>query len=413
MLLGSSSAQAASPPSVQAIGRYLCIDYEPFFPIGLYHFPDKRHDEAMWEEVAEAGFNFTLSKESGQHGIYVSKPIPWATLDGRKMSLMELSKDSRLLEKLKAFLAENEDDPTVLCWHAPDEPCWFGPSANVLQLGYQAIRDCSRKPVWLNVGPSFTQTWHYSRPEELAAACDILSEDIYPIPDGQRKRGQGYNQHAHYVGEHTAELVRLGSRNGVPSTPIWMVLQGFGWGDLGFDNPKSFVPPTHHELRYMTYDAIVHGATGILSYGPFSTESEANARFWADLKAMAGELQRHYDVLTCPSELLPEKIRIQVGDGYGETPIRILIKLMSAKVVVLTVNTRPQALEKVVFSVAPGGGRLTRVKVLEEDRDITVENGNTWADRFEGYGVHLYETDIYFSFMRRYYREPGQGERKE
>lgn len=401
-----SAGPAWANPTIQAVGKYVCIDYRPFFPIRLYHFPDKRHDDAMWKEVADAGFNFTLSNTSGKHGIYVSKCVPWKTLDGHKMSLMELARHESLLDELKQFLAENEDDPTLLCWHAPDEPSWFGPSANALQLGYRAIEDHSRKPVWLNVGPSFTQVSHYSRPRDLTAACDILSEDIYPIPDGKRKSGQGYNQHAYYVGEHTAGLVELGSRDGVRQTPVWMVLQGFGWGDLGFDNPKLFVPPTRHELRYVTYDAIVHGATGILSYGPFFTKSEANASFWRDLKAMAGELQRHYDFLTCPSELVPEKISIQVGDGYGETPIRVLIKLMEEKVVVLAVNTRDDALDKVTFSVKPGGGRLTGVKVLEEDRTIAVADGTNWRDRFEGYGVHMYETDIYFSFMRRYYKEP-------
>ena len=398
------SVQAQS--QVSTIGKYLCLDYQPFFPIGLYAFPDDRTDDAIWKEAAEAGFNFTLSEESGRHGMYVSKPIPWKNINGQKVSLMELYHDESMLDELTSFLSENENDSTLICWHAPDEPGWFGPSANSLQLGYEAIKAHSEKPVWLNVGPSFPIVWHYSHPRDMLRACDILSEDIYPVPDGKSKRGQGYNQHIYYVGDHTEMLVDLGSVDEVQRTPIWMVLQGFGWGDLGFDNPKDFIPPTQHELRYMAYDAIVHGATGLLWYGPFSTQSPANAEFWSNLKAMASELQEIYPILTCPSELVPEKLKITV-DGYRQgNPVQCLIKLLDDRVVVLAVNTRSEPIEKVTFSVLEGNdGQLTQVNVLTEERQIPVADHISWTDSFEGYGVHLYETDIYYSFMRRYYEK--------
>jgi len=37
---------------------------------------------------------------------------------------------------------------------------------------------------------------------------------------------------------------------------------------------------------------------------------------------------------------------------------------------------------------------------------LRVNDNRLWTDDFEGYGVHIYETDIYFSFMRRYYEKP-------
>jgi hypothetical protein len=140
ILLLTSISSVWSQGKVQTIGRYLCIDYKPFFPIGLYHLPDRRNDDAIWKEVADAGFNYLLSGESGRHGIYVSKPIPWKEVDGQRFNLMELYRDESFLEELKAFLEENENDTTMLCWHAPDEPSWFGPTSNVLRLGYQAIK---------------------------------------------------------------------------------------------------------------------------------------------------------------------------------------------------------------------------------------------------------------------------------
>lgn len=408
ILLVASLQSTMSQKNIQAIGKYLCIDYKPFFPIGLYHLPDKRNDDAIWKEVADAGFNYLLSTESGRHGIYVSKPVPWKEVEGKRVNLMELYRDNNMLEELKTFLAENENDSTMLCWHAPDEPSWFGPTSSVLRLGYEAIKKYSEKPVWLNIGPSFTEKKHYNLPQEFLRTCDVLSEDIYPIPDGKRKEGQGYNQRTYLVGEHTEKLVDLGSVNGAQQTPIWMVLQGFGWGDFEvFNNPKDFIPPTKQEMRYMAYDAIVHGATGLIWYGPFDTKSDdLHEEFWNNLKAMASELRDLYPVLTCPNELLPEKIEFIAADGSKIDHLKCKIKLLNNQVVVFVVNTRPEPLRNVKIGVIDENqGQLTQVKVLFEDRELDIANNSSWTDDFEGYDVHIYETDIYFSFMRRYYEK--------
>jgi hypothetical protein len=408
MLLGMSSPVNADKP-IKVIGKYLCINYKPFFPIGLYSFPDRRKDDAMWKEAADAGFNYVLSEESGKHGIYVARAIPWKVIDSLRVSLMETYRDPSLVDDLKSFMAKYENDTSILCWHAPDEPCWFGPSANSLMLGYEVIKANSKKPVWLNVGPSFTQTWHYSRPRDMIRACDIISEDIYPIPENKPKPSQGYNQYAYLVGEHSKLLVDLCSIDGVQNVPVWMVLQGFNWGDLGGTNPnfKSYQPPTMHELRYMSYDAIVNGATGLLWWGVRNTKVEANAKLWSDLKAMASELRKYYSLWTCPFELVPEKLNITVGGSeIKDNPVHCLIKLTGNKVYILAVNTRNEPLKDVTFSVARQGGHLTKVKVLPEERELAATNKTSWTDQIEGYGVRIYETDIFFSFMRRYYKDP-------
>jgi hypothetical protein len=400
----TASLYAGQP--VVAVGKYLTINYKPFFPIGLYSFPDKRNDDAMWKEAADAGFNFVLSEQSGKYGIYVAKKIPEKSLNGTRVSLMETYRDPSLATDLKKFLADNEKDTTILCWHAPDEPCWFGPSANVLRIGYELIKANSKKPVWLNVGPSFTETWHYSKPRETYKACDVLSEDIYPIPDGQSKPNQGYNTYAYFVGNHVQKLVEFGSVEGVPQTPIWMVLQGFGWSDYNPNASKNQPAPDRHQLRFMYYDAIVHGATGILIWGVRSTKTPGQAQMWTDLKYMASELRDLSNVWTCPFELVPEKMNVTMADNGGtENPVHYLIKLMDQKVVILAVNTRDVPLKNVNFSLIPGGV-LTKVNVLTENRQLQVSNKNTWVDNFEGYGVHIYETDAFFSFMRRYYKDP-------
>jgi hypothetical protein len=406
LLILVSGADPVSGQKVKAIGKYLTVNFKPFFPIGLYSFPDRRNDDAVWKEAADAGFNFVLSQESGKYGIYVARAVPGKEVNGKKVSLMELYRDPSMQDDLENFIKTNEHDPTILCWHAPDEPSYFGPAANSLRLGYEAIKEFSKKPVWLNNGPSLTTAFHYNQPADFFKTCDIMSEDIYPIPEGYPKQGQSSNRYAYYVGEHTKKLVELGSDDGVQNVPIWMVIQGFGWGDLGQEDPKIFIPPTMNELRFMTYDAIVHGATGILFWGLRSTQDAVHAQLWKDLKSIATELKSNYDVWTCPFEMMTDKIGISYGDTTQANTIHCLLKLLDNRVVLLAVNTRRVPLKNVNFSVSKGGGVVTKVNVLNENRKIEVKENKSWTDQFEPYGVHIYETDMFFSNMRRYYKDP-------
>ena len=81
---------------------------------------------------------------------------------------------------------------------------------------------------------------------------------------------------------------------------------------------------------------------------------------------------------------------------------------MKDRVVVFVVNTRPEPLQNVTISpLDENEAQLTRVRALTEKRDLKVHDKILWKDDFDGYGVHIYETDIYFNFMRRYYQKPG------
>jgi hypothetical protein len=105
--------------------------------------------------------------------------------------------------------------------------------------------------------------------------------------------------------------------------------------------------------------------------------------------------------------VVPEKLSISVGSSnIKDNPVQCLIKLFGDKVYVLAVNTRNVPLKNVIFSVAREKGVLTKVNVQTETRQLPVADKTSWTDQFEGYGVHIYETDIYYSFMSRYYKDP-------
>ena len=67
-----------------------------------------------------------------------------------------------------------------------------------------------------------------------------------------------------------------------------MVLQAFSWSELGeYYGHKAVVYPSFAESRFMTYDAIVHGARGILYWGSHYLKS---SEFRQSLYALTSEL---------------------------------------------------------------------------------------------------------------------------
>jgi hypothetical protein len=90
------------------------------------------------------------------------------------------------------------------------------------------------------------------------------------------------------------------SRDGVQRKPVWMVLQAFGWGDLARASkppePWTGRTPSYDEIRFMTFDAIINGAGGVIYWGlPYLPEGDP---MWESLKSVASELDEILPILT-------------------------------------------------------------------------------------------------------------------
>jgi hypothetical protein len=387
-------------------GAFMYLDYKPFFPIGLYDFPEKRNDDAMWKEASEAGFNFKLSKTPGKYGMKISRPIPYQAVNGKNVSVMEVQKGAEIQQKLAQFISEYEKDTTLLCWHAPDEPSWFGPTATVLRNGYTFLKERSQKPVWLNIGPSFTAVNHYTPGVSYLDACDIISEDIYPVPDKLRKDGQAYNLELPMVGEHSKKIVEMSSVNGVQKKPLWMVLQAFGWKSLNkmFKNPDTHIAPTLAELRYMAYDAIVNGATGIVYWGlEFEKlDQESSKILWNNVKMVAGELKANYPILTSQTEINNSYLKVITPDSTTK-PIKTLLRLANNKIYVIAVNASDKTLEKVTFDTQKlYKASVSQITETYSKKAVVVNENASWSDKFGPYDVKIYETNLNYAFLRKF-----------
>jgi hypothetical protein len=207
------------------------------------------------------------------------------------------------------------------------------------------------------------------------------------------------------VGEHAAGIIEIASINKVQQKPLWMVLQAFGWSSLNdyFDNPDDYLPPTMAELRFMVYNAIVNGATGIIFWGlEFeSLETEQGTAIWEACKNVATELQELNPVLTSLTHFNNDFLLVENVQADSEaSPVQHLIKVVGGDVYVLVVNTSAKPQNNVRFTPFPAiGGTLTNVTECTTNKELSVSNERYWQDTIEGFGVRVYKTDIRYDFF--------------
>ncbi len=288
-------------------------DGRPFFPIGLYGFPQGRKDDAIYREAHEAGFNFLVGHEA-KSGFMRSVDLPGGPPDSdaasRRGSLLDLSKQTdHKRGLLEALIAKEENTPGLLVWQGPDEPNDFpfgirpGPTPAGLALGARTLKSKSKHPLWINFGPTGDDVApaDFDRLRPYLAVPDVVSVDIYPVGGGSDLQLSPFAERGPAcVGVFTRNLVRLVSHEGIQQKPVWMVLQAFGWGDLAkaSNPPEKWTgrPPTHAEIRFMAFDAIINGAGGVIFWGaPYQVKTDGT---WEALKTVAREVRDLLPILT-------------------------------------------------------------------------------------------------------------------
>jgi hypothetical protein len=118
---------------------------------------------------------------------------------------------------------------------------------------------------------------------------DITGCDIYPIRP-VKKDGRAIP----VIGAAVDRWKQTGR-----GKPVWMVLQAFSWHELGYYGGAKVAYPKFAEARFMAYDAIVHGADGILYWGSHYLKSE---EFRQALYALTSELAALQPFLVAPAK---------------------------------------------------------------------------------------------------------------
>jgi hypothetical protein len=234
--------------------------------------------------------------------------------------------------------------------------------------GYRKLRALDPDhPIWMNHAPR-------NQIEQLALfnqAADIVGCDIYPVPESLRvKHSDLTDRTLSSVGAYTTRM-----QEAAPGKPVWMVLQGFGWGDIlpreAEEVRKTLREPTLHETRFMAYNAIVRGARGLLYWGTHAIPEDAPIR--DHLLALARELTAWQPVLSAPDADLDLNVRIAPTYGSVDREVQVLAKDVDGRIVLIVVNEWTDPLAYSIEGLDAAEGVVYRER--ETDVLATVQDG--------------------------------------
>ncbi len=385
--------QIKSDPQGEEI-KAVEIKGEPRFIIGSYHNPQDLDELKI---LAENGFNLVRSAANKEALDMVNEAglNAWINTGGK----IDFSKDrTKRKEQLIDLVESFKSHPALAVWEVPDEVLWnLGyPGLEFLFYGKQWSEDQqdsilnalsiaipekalgiadgsaqlrqidSSHPIWMNHAPRNT----LSQLQLFSKSADIVGCDIYPGYKGVDGHNELHNHRLSSVGAYTDIM-----QNAAPNKPIWMVLPGFSWELLKLENParenldpKNF--PTYIHSRFMAWNAILHGAKGILYWGSYMVSSKS--LFWNSILGVTKEIGAIEPFLLAPE--LKEKIKIDPIQFTSSVKTRVastLRKYEDDYLLVVLQEDLSQALNVSRLDFLEG-------KILYElttDRSYVVKNG--------------------------------------
>ncbi len=246
------------------------------FPIGFYELPE---DNAALKAMADAGVNLVRCRNR--------EDLDRLQALGMK-GVMPLPLENGATDALRETVAGLVDHPALAVWEGPDEIVWnFTAYSGLFRtMGIHSVEgawwkqtpeavayaenkaaeiipnmraavavihelDTQHRPIWINEAQS--SDTYYVR--QYLDFVDITGCDIYPVKKDK--------QELERIGFGTERWLKVGR-----GKPVYMVLQAFSWDDLGdYYGVKDTAYPSFAESRFMAYDSIVRGASGILYWG--------------------------------------------------------------------------------------------------------------------------------------------------
>ena len=386
--------------------RITHVDGEPFFLIGARHMPEGGTPELL----RDAGFNAYRTLVFG-HDVSPAEEVSWG-FEGIYFwayifDRADFTKSPEYETQLREKVRELRELPALLCYENLNEPTLlyksdrFKAEPDDLAGGTALLRELDpHHPVWLAHCCSNTaETLRRFNP-----CADVLGCNPYPVyvPGMRRHIGVRPNgrmldspdQSVHAVGKYTEKMMEVAGGK----LAVWMLIQALAnesWfnpahtpelAGEGIEESKILYP-TYEEMRFMAFDAIVHGATGI-AFSMWRTPTEGD--IWRDIKRVVGDLSRMHDALCAPPVAEPVEISYSdlgftVWDG-----VRVLARRLGGHLYLFAVNTQFDPAEVSLRMRSLEGA--THAMVVDEDREVAVENGSI-SDRFEPYAPHVYRIE--------------------
>jgi hypothetical protein len=285
--------------------------------------------------------------------------------------------------ELRRVIAKYKDHPGLGIWKGSDEPEWGKVVPERCQRFYDVVHEMDKRhPVWLIQAPRGTA----ESLKRYDAACDIAGLDIYPVSYPPGRHSHLPNKSLSVVGDYTRWIREIHGN----ARPIVMCLQVCWSGVASPERTLRF--PTFPEQRYMSYQAIINGARGLLYFGGgyeacLNERDRALGWNWTYydrvLKPVLDELRADgplYPALVAPDAKVPLTVE---GAADVEFTFRD-----TARAAYLIAAKRAGSTVRVEFRGLPAGIREGQV-LFEEPRKIAVISGGFY-DWFGPNEVHVY-----------------------
>jgi hypothetical protein len=391
------AALSAAPSRVTINSdRVLEINGQKVFPIGFTTPPPPEgktpEGKNSIAELAAAGATFlrtgasaegwndaTLRREqrymdaAARYGLHC---LPYLREDA---CLTSEAREAQLREILNRF----KDHPGLGAWKGDDEPEWAKTPLPPLVRAYQIIKAVDpNHPVVIIHAPRGT----VESLRQYNVCGDIVGADIYPISYPPGIHSLRTNRNISLVGDYTRTMMEVTEGK----MPVWMVLQ-ISWSGV-LQPGKTLRFPTFPEERFMTYEAVINGARGLIYFGgnneramsPADRQLGWNWTFWKRvLRPVIEEIGSQsplYPALVAPNSTLP--IKVTGADG-----MEFCVREAGSDLFVLACK-REGVTAKVEFSGVPAWA--TKAEVLfESPRTVAAQNGK-FTDWFGPFEVHVY-----------------------
>lgn len=369
-ILVNKFAEKDNSVQINNLSKSLEVDGKPFFPFGFYAYWPLQ--ESLPEQEVVNGFNMIspyhkiLKDEISKRKAYLDRCADLgikvnynlcSLVGGGGVGTSRLNlPDDKLDELLRKEVETFKDHPAILSWYIADEPVLNGTKPELLESKYNLIKSIDK------YHPISIVFMRPAKSAKYSKCLDIAMADPYPIPD-------------HPITLVSDRVQQL--KKNLPDKIIWVVPQAFGGSEWWKREP------TRQEIRNMTYQAIISGATGIkyfvrngLNSFPKSTAT------WAECGAVAVEI----------AEIAPQILSSEISPKIECKQEDIQTKAWQAEgiISVLVVNNLNEPRE--IDLKFPDMAINCRVKILSENRDIEMVDGEL-HDIIDSYGTKIYQIE--------------------
>jgi hypothetical protein len=284
--------------------------------------------------------------------------------------------------QLRELIARFKNHPGLGAWKGDDEPEWGKRPIEPLVRARQIIAsEDPNHPLVIIHAPRGTA----ESLRRYNVTGDILGMDIYPIGYPPGTHSLLPNRNISLVGDHTRIIAEAAGGK----MPFWMVLQ-ISWSGV-LKPGKTLRFPTFPEQRFMTYQAIINGARGLIYFGGGIEKSLSTAdaklgwnwTFWQRvLRPVIEEIGMRsplYSALVAPDSTLPIRTRTE-GIEFRAREVNGELFLLACK--------REGNTAQVEFTGLPAG--ITKGEVMFESPRTVEAKAGKFTDWFAPFEVHVY-----------------------